>query len=651
MRKLTLLMTILAASVFTAVAGNVYSPGFTKVAGNSNCSYTSTLAWTANNANTMSALTFDAGTLSNYSSIKLTLSNFVNITGGEDSGYKARLLFVTNTSKTYIVGFGTVNGQEKTIALTSSDIKIQGGSTSLSDDGEIDNVIMIAIGGSGNMASGSVDIEAESIKLVSESGAEMVSTGLTARAGNNNVSYTRRFAWTGQYNNTMQIFSMEEGALAHYSALHFTTANLTGDGAKYRVLFCNSSGIAVKTIVYDAAGAQTINIASDLTAEQIDATVEIRFAGNSASGTVEIKPTDIYLVEVPESLNVQKVITSSSTKTNPFVWKKTDGVTVEDMTDNITNGLGSVSTTSAAIFGYNNNNSLTKGYFDIAGYNKVDVVVTDLGEGNKTVRFLAGEGTELSLSNMTTTGTKTRDIDIQKCTSIKAGAGANSHVAISSITFYRNFDPTSTTAWDLAYDMEVTSFDYPRFFKVGRSSTVCLPFDLTAEEAAEAGEFYEFVAYDGSNLGFNPVTDPVAYTPYLFIPAKPLPFNNMNTSLKAVASTEVTADGATFKGVLQHIDDVKGAESGTVYGYNAANGEFVKVTGNGVSIDAFRAYIVIPGGASLAPKLKVSLGKQSPTGIEQIENGKCENVKIFKDGQLFIIRDGKTYNAMGQLVK
>ena len=43
--------------------------------------------------------------------------------------------------------------------------------------------------------------------------------------------------------------------------------------------------------------------------------------------------------------------------------------------------------------------------------------------------------------------------------------------------------------------------------------------------------------------------------------------------------------------------------------------------------------------------------KETPTGVEQIVGEKSVNRKFIQDGRLYIIRDGKTYNAQGILVK
>ena len=39
------------------------------------------------------------------------------------------------------------------------------------------------------------------------------------------------------------------------------------------------------------------------------------------------------------------------------------------------------------------------------------------------------------------------------------------------------------------------------------------------------------------------------------------------------------------------------------------------------------------------------------TGIEDVQGNNVQSTKVIENGVLYIIRDGKTYNAMGQVVK
>ena len=659
MRKVKLLLaSMLMMLSLGAWADNLVCSGLVTRSSNNNCSYADRMEWTSNSANTMWLFKFGEGEdyvatdLTDVTALKFTLSEFTDKTATQtanNANYWIRVWLLDSSDAT-IKEYNFKNNGEKTVNLSTE------GDNPLTTDNRA-NVKSIIIGGynQDKVAQGSVivsDIKLMNGETVKYTAAAPVSRG----SGNGNVAYnTDVFAWTASNANTMQLFSLEAGQLSKYNKLHLNTANLWGYDAnsnvpKYRVLFIDNSGTTIYTATYDAAGVQEIDLNSVMTDAQIASITEIAFGGaNSTKGMVQIHPSDVYLVETPEILKVEKVITPTSDKDTPFTWHA-DG-TLSTISNNLGNTEGGV------IFGYANNNDADHGYFNLAGYNKVifDIkeVASSSEDKNQRIRILAasGAGTDIN-QQYTSVGIKEPiDINIQKCVSIKAGQEASNHHSLNSITFYRSFDATSTTAWDLAYDMEETTFSLPRYFNAGQPSTVCLPFALTAAQATDAGDFYEFVAFDGTNLGFNPVTEPQAYTPYLFIPAKAYPFKNITTSLKAVNSSalNITKGTATFKGMLQHKDNVRSAESGTVYGYDATNGEFVQVTGDRVSINAFRAYIVISSGAALAPRLRVTI-HNAPTAVENVQSENIQGTKVLRDGQLYILYNGSMYNVQGQKV-
>lgn len=75
-----------------------------------------------------------------------------------------------------------------------------------------------------------------------------------------------------------------------------------------------------------------------------------------------------------------------------------------------------------------------------------------------------------------------------------------------------------------------------------------------------------------------------------------------------------------------------------------------------VTVGAFRAYFhltnLMGGDGTVAQTITTNI--DLPQGIEEIVNEKmqkCENVKIIKNGLLFIERNGRIYNANGKLVK
>lgn len=82
------------------------------------------------------------------------------------------------------------------------------------------------------------------------------------------------------------------------------------------------------------------------------------------------------------------------------------------------------------------------------------------------------------------------------------------------------------------------------------------------------------------------------------------------------------------------------------------NVAFYQVRDNTCSVPAYRAYLscahdASDNGANLAPKMRIVFHKDAPTGIESQEL-KVNSQKIIRDGQIFIIRDNKKYNVLGQ---
>ena len=163
---------------------------------------------------------------------------------------------------------------------------------------------------------------------------------------------------------------------------------------------------------------------------------------------------------------------------------------------------------------------------------------------------------------------------------------------------------TAFTANNLTYNRVLTS---------GKKTTVCLPFSLTAEEAAALGSFYTLKGLADNTLTFESATTVEANKPYLFIP-KTDKFNEYNSKeIKATPeslSQEATDKSATMVGTLQRAT-LRSDSKATLYAYN--NGVFVKISSTADAyLPAFRAYISVP--ASTAAKLAIRLDDKT-TGI------------------------------------
>ena len=164
---------------------------------------------------------------------------------------------------------------------------------------------------------------------------------------------------------------------------------------------------------------------------------------------------------------------------------------------------------------------------------------------------------------------------------------------------------TAFTADKLTYNRVLTS---------GTKTTVCLPFSLTAEEAAALGSFYTLKGLADNTLTFESATTVEANKPYLFIPKTDKFAEYTSKEIAATPdnlSQAATNGNATMVGTLQRTTLCSNAEA-TLYAYN--NGEFVKISSSADAyLPAFRAYISVP--ASTAAKLAIHLDDNSTTGI------------------------------------
>lgn len=163
---------------------------------------------------------------------------------------------------------------------------------------------------------------------------------------------------------------------------------------------------------------------------------------------------------------------------------------------------------------------------------------------------------------------------------------------------------TAFTAEKLTYNRVLTS---------GTKTTVCLPFSLTAEEAAELGSFYTLKGLADNTLSFEIASVVEANKPYLFVPKTEAfnSFTNKTIAITPESLSQVANDNtATMVGTLRRTT-LRSDSEATLYAYN--NGEFVKISSTADAyLPAFRAYISVP--ASTAAKLAIRLDDKT-TGI------------------------------------
>ena len=268
------------------IAANAF--GTTKMA---NCSYENgTFSWSSSSSNGMTLFTGLKGNvdLSNY--------KYLVIKTTEKTGNFRVIVYCDNNSSTNSF-VGTYDTDNVKIDLTDIELTAPEGSGPYTY-ANINKIYIAGSGASGSLKVAEADVYLETADTEYET---LECTGFTKVSGNGNCSYdtaTKTFAWTAKSANTMQIFEFNAGDLSKYQTLSFTTSDLVNEDASsslpYRVLFMTGS-TTTKTVSFSTAGDKTVTLSEQMDETTIAGITSIRFAGNSAAGSVVIDPASIIL--------------------------------------------------------------------------------------------------------------------------------------------------------------------------------------------------------------------------------------------------------------------------------------------------------------------------------------------------------------------
>lgn len=242
--------------------------------------------------------------------------------------------------------------------------------------------------------------------------------------------------------------------------------------------------------------------------------------------------------------------------------------------------------------------------------------------------------------------------------------GSESEKGNMPIRLYENQDNSfMITASDgLIRDVKVT-----RSFTAGNLYTLVLPFDVDAAQTADKlpGQLTKlnnsYLKDNGDlRINFVNVSAVEAGVPYLYQPSE----NVANPTFEGVTVREALnptepADGlAKYYGIYAPMDGE--ALHAKTNAYVLGPDQYLYAVSDlpaTQTMKALRAYFVLdfPSAAPGAPKrlAKVVFNEnetETTTDIEDLQTD-IECTKVIVNGQLQIIRDGKTYNAFGQLIK
>ena len=228
---------------------------------------------------------------------------------------------------------------------------------------------------------------------------------------------------------------------------------------------------------------------------------------------------------------------------------------------------------------------------------------------------------------------------------------------LKGLALNENADNSSAIS---AYDGLTTDVSMIRSLTNVQYNTFCLPFSLSAEVMTEKfGAGYDLeeltgVAYNAGELTleFTKRDELEAGKPYLLQPVNIVE----NPSFAEVTiSNAAPSDGLNnaylaFHGIYSPTE-LEGGNHNLLF-LGAGNELFWPATTG--SMKGFRGYFEIKSPALAAVRARIVKKEDAATGIEEVRSENANAVrseKILRSGQLFIIREGKTYNAQGMLVE
>lgn len=105
---------------------------------------------------------------------------------------------------------------------------------------------------------------------------------------------------------------------------------------------------------------------------------------------------------------------------------------------------------------------------------------------------------------------------------------------------------------------------------------------------------------------------------------------------------------------IAELAQTTGGNYNYVLNNQGGNVAFYQVRDNSCSVAPYRAYLscghdASNNGANFAPRMRIVFHKDNTTDMESVQHSAISTQKILRNGQILIIRDGKVYNALGQL--
>ena len=180
----------------------------------------------------------------------------------------------------------------------------------------------------------------------------------------------------------------------------------------------------------------------------------------------------------------------------------------------------------------------------------------------------------------------------------------------------------------------------------GKFGTICLPYDV-AEGNYSGATFYKVAERTTEYVTLEEVTSLTAGVAYIF------EATGTEINCTYTEGTKVYAPAAaTAANVLQGVFELTTIPTGKWF----LNGNQWWCSTGSQTATANRAYLtdITPAKAAPVPgrrRINMPVQANAPTAVDHVQGDKVQGVKVLRNGQLYIIKNGVKYNAQGQIVK
>lgn len=225
------------------------------------------------------------------------------------------------------------------------------------------------------------------------------------------------------------------------------------------------------------------------------------------------------------------------------------------------------------------------------------------------------------------------------------GSGSDNGYGLSQAAYFA-WDDMAVRFPVATPDPEPEPTSYTRSGLTNEFGTICLPYDV-AEGNYTGATFYKVAERTNEYVTLEEVTSLTAGVAYIF--------EATGTEINCTYTPGTKVDApvtATAANVLQGVFESTTIPTGSWF----LNGNQLWCSTGSQTAAANRAYLTNITPANVAPvpgrrRINMTIQVNAPTAVDYVQGDKIQGVKVLRNGQLYIIKNGVKYNAQGQIVK